>query len=153
VWTPFVGIHIRNSGLSADPGQVQKKLNERLDELEKRVESQNEQDSKATPENDQPEQSQEPGEDQVQAAAESYYQAAADRDWGYTYTHLDSETQSAFTEDEWFAKNDQLADNGEATYTIQSIDMEDSSQESLANVAVLLTFSDGSTSLRNTYFV
>ena len=139
-----------NKGLSE---QEEKKLNERLDELEKKVGVQDEKASNATSGNGQPESSQQQVEDQVQAAAEAYYQAAADRDWGYTYTHLDSETQNAFTEDEWFAKNDQLADNGEATYTIQSIDIDNSSQESVANVAVLLTFSDGSTSLRNTYFV
>jgi len=139
-----------NKGLSK---QEEKKLNERLDELEKKVGVQDEKASNATSGNGQPESSQQQVEDQVQAAAEAYYQAAADRDWGYTYTHLDSETQNAFTEDEWFAKNDQLADNGEATYTIQSIDIDNSSQESVANVAVLLTFSDGSTSLRNTYFV
>ena len=135
-----------NEGMSK---KEEKKLNERLDELEKKVEGQNEQDSQDTSADSQPEQ---PIEDQVRAAAETYYQAAAARDWGYTYDHLDSETRSAFTEDEWFAKNDWLADNGSATYTIQSIEMDDSDQ-SVANVAVLLTFEDGSTNLRNTYFV
>jgi len=127
----------------------EKKLNKRLDELEKEVEDQNKQSSESTPSGGQPEQQ---VEDQVRTAAETYYQAAEARDWGYTYDHLDSETQSAFTEDEWFAKNDWLADNGSATYTIQSIEMDDS-DESLANVAVLLTFGDGSTNLRNTFFV
>jgi hypothetical protein len=131
-----------NEGMSK---KEEKKLNERLDELEKEVEQQNKQDSGGKAPNSQPEQV----EDQVGAAAEAYYQAAAARDWGYTYDHLDSQTQSAFTEEEWFAKNDWLADNGSATYTIQSVEMDDS----IANVAVLLTFGDGSTNLRNTFFV
>jgi hypothetical protein len=139
-----------NKGMSK---KEEKKLNARLDELEKKVEAQDKKGSDSPTESSQPEQSQQQVEDQVRAAAESYYQAAAARDWGYTYDHLDSETQSAFTEDEWFADNDWLADNGSATYTIQSIEMDSSSQESVANVAVLLTFGDGSTSTRNTYFV
>ena len=131
----------------------EKELNKRLEELEKEVEAQDKQGSENTKTESQPEQPQLEVEDQVREAAETYYQSAAARDWGYTYDHLDSETRSAFTEDEWFAKNDWLADNGSATYTIQSIEMDDSSQESIANVAVLLTFGDGSTSVRNTYFV
>jgi hypothetical protein len=139
-----------NKGLSK---KEEEKLNARLDKLEKKVEEQDKKGSDDPTEDIQPEQSQQQVEDQVRTAAESYYQAAATRDWGYTYDHLDSETRDAFTEDEWFAYNDWLADNGSATYTIQSIQMDDSSQESVANVAVLLTFGDGSTSLRNTYFV
>lgn len=139
-----------NKGMSK---KEEKELNKRLDELEKEVEAKDKQGPENTTAESQPEQPQQQVEDQVREAAETYYQAAAARDWGYTYDHLDSETRSAFTEDEWFAKNDWLADNGSATYTIQSIDMDDSSQEAIANVAVLLTFADGSTSVRNTYFV
>ena len=124
----------------------EKELNERLDELEKKVDAEAKKESRSNTADSQPDQQ---VEDQVRAAAETYYEAAASRNWGYTYDHLDSETQSAFTEDEWFAKNDWLADNGSATYTIQSIEMDDS----IANVAILLTFEDGSTTLRNTYFV
>ena len=125
----------------------EKRLNKRLDDLEKKAEEKDEQASKGTTVEIQPDQ-----QDEVRAAAETYYEAVAARDWGYTYDHLDSETRSSFTEDEWFAKNDWLADNGSATYTIQSIEI-DGSDESIANVAVLLTFEDGSTDLRNTYFV
>jgi hypothetical protein len=89
----------------------------------------------------------------LRQAIEDYYKAVARRDWGYTYSHLDSETQSAFTRDEWFAKNEWLADAATVTYTIQSVDMDSSSPESVANVAVLLTYADGSTSTRTTYFV
>lgn len=138
-----------NEGMSK---KEEKKLNERLDELEKEVEDQGEQASKGTTVDIEPEQSDQQVEDQVRAVAETYYEAAAARDWGYTYDHLDSETRSAFTEEEWFAKNDWLADNGEVTYTIQSVEIDDA-DEFIANVAVLLTFGDGSTTLRNTFFV
>ena len=145
---------VANKGLSK---QQEKKLNERLDKLEKKVESQDKWNSQRTTpeptEYTQPEQSQQEVEDQVRAAAESYYQAVAARDWEYTYSHLDAETQSAFTKDEWFAKNEWLADTGPVTYAIQSVDMASSSPESVANVAVLLTTKSGSTSIRNTYFV
>lgn len=143
-----------NKGLSK---KEEKKLNERLDKLEKKVESQDKADSqRTTPESTeyaQPDQSQQEVEDQARAAAESYYQAVEVRDWGYTYSHLDRETQSAFTRDEWFAKNEWLADTGPVTYSIQSVNMDSSSPESVANVAVFLTTTDGSTSIRNTYFV
>jgi hypothetical protein len=143
-----------NKGLSK---KEEKKLNERLDKLEKKVESQDKADSqRTTPESTeytQPDQSQQDVEDQARAAAESYYQAVEVRDWGYTYSHLDSETQSAFTRDEWFAKNEWLADTGPVTYSIQSVDMDSSSPGSVVNVAVPLTTTNDSTSIRNTYFV
>lgn len=150
-----------NKGLSK---QEEKKLNERLDKLEKKVESRDRADSQRTTsqpsentqlaENTQPEQSQQQVEEEVRTAAEAYYQAAKARDWGYTYEHLDSETQSAFTKDEWFAKNEWLADTGPVTYTIQSVDMDSSNPESVASVDVVVTSeTDGSTSIRNTYFV
>jgi hypothetical protein len=135
-----------NEGMSK---KEERKLNERLDELEKEVEDPGDQASKGTTVDIESEQQ---VDDQVRAVAETYYEAAAARDWGYTYDHLDSETRSAFTENEWFAKNDWLADNGEVTYTIQSVEIDDA-DEFIANVAVLLTFDDGSTTLRNTYFV
>lgn len=117
-----------NKGMSK---KEEKKPNERLDELEKKLEEQNKKGSQATAsssaETSQPELARQQVEDQVRIAAEAYYREVEARNWGYTYDHLDSETQSAFTENEWFAKNDWLADSGSATYTIQSIDMDDSS--------------------------
>jgi len=143
-----------NKGLSK---KEEKKLNKRLDELEKKVETQDKKSARATAsssaESSQLEQSGQQVENQVRAAAVAYYQAVAERDWGYTYSHLDRETQSAFTRDEWFAKNEWLADTGPVTYAIQSVNMDSSSPESVANVTVLLTTTDGSTSIRNTYFV
>jgi Skp family chaperone for outer membrane proteins len=83
-----------NKGLSK---KEEKKLNKRLNELEKKVEAQDKKGSQGTTspkESSQHESSQQQVEDQVQAAADSYYQAVAARDWGYTYSHLDSETQA-----------------------------------------------------------
>jgi hypothetical protein len=140
-----------NKGLSK---KEEKKLNERLDELEKKVEAQDKKGSKDSTADSQPDQPQQQVEDEVRTAAEAYYQAVAARDWGYTYDHLDSETQSAFTKDEWFAKNEWLADTGPVTYTIQSVEMDSSSPESVVSVDVVVTAeTDGSTSIRNTYFV
>ncbi len=143
-----------NEGLSKEE---EEKLNQRLEELEEKVAADDTKDSQATPDppeqSSQPEESEQEIEDEVRAAAESYYEAAAVRDWEYTYSSLDSETQSAYSEDEWFATNDQLADQAPGTFTVQSVDLDDSSQGTFANVSVLLTFEDGSTNTRNTYFV
>jgi micrococcal nuclease len=144
-----------NEGLSK---KEEEKLNERLDELEKKVESQDEEGSQGTAsqamESSQPEQSQAPlAVDQARAAAEAYYEAAAARKWGYTYDHLDSETQSAYTEQEWFAKNEYLANTGAVTYTIQSVVMDSAYPDTVANVTVVLTATDSSTNVRNTYWV
>jgi hypothetical protein len=81
-----------NEGLS---NKEEEKLSDRLDELEKKVESQDEEGSRDTAsqptESSQPEQSQALlAEDQARAAAEAYYEAVAARSWGYTYEHLDS---------------------------------------------------------------
>jgi hypothetical protein len=135
-----------NDGMSK---KQEKKLNERLDELEEKVDDQDEQASKDTTVDIQPEQQ---VEDQVRAAAEAYYAAVEVRAWGYTYDHLDSETQSAYSKNEWFAKNEWLANTGFVTYTIQSVEMDASAPDTLADVVVVLT-TDGSTSIRNTYFV
>ena len=144
-----------NKGLSK---KEEEELNDRLDELENKVESQGEEGSQdtasQTTESAQPEQSQTPqAEDQARAAAEAYYEAVAARNWGYTYDHLDSETQSAYTEQEWSAKTNYLADTGTVTYTIESVVMDSAYPETVADVTVVLTTTDGSTSVRNTYFV
>jgi hypothetical protein len=73
-----------NKGMSK---KEEKNLNGRLDELEKEVEAQNKQDSKNKPDDSRTGQPNQQVEDQVRAAAEAYYQAAAARDWGYTYEH------------------------------------------------------------------
>jgi hypothetical protein len=146
---------IVNKGLSK---KEEGDLKDRLDKLEKKVNSQDDKNSRQSAsqptQSSQPEQSQsQQAEEQARAAAVSYYQAVAARNWGYTYDHLDSETQSAYTEQEWFAKNDYLADTGAVTYTIESVVMDSAYPETVADVAVLLTTTDGSASVRNTYFV
>jgi len=143
-----------NKGMSK---KEEKKLNKRLNELEKEVEAQGEKSSGApassAAEASQPESAEQQVEAQVRAAAEAYYQAVEDEDWGYTYDHLDSETQSEFTRDDWFAKNEWGSNISPATFTVQYVNMDDSTPNTLANVTVLLTLEDGSTSIRNTFFV
>src|SRR5215216_6394911 len=95
----------------------QKELEQQVEDLQKKVDSQDKkrsQENASQPtESSQPERSQpQQTEDQARSAAEAYYQAAAARNWGYTYDHLDSETQNAYTEQDWFAKNDYLANTG-----------------------------------------
>ena len=90
---------------------------------------------------------------EAKEAAEDYYQKAGSKDWGYTYDHLDSQTRRLFTKEEWSQKNQWLANNNPTIYRIDSVDLEDASQESVAEVAVRLTGEGGSTSIRNTYFV
>jgi hypothetical protein len=130
-----------NEGLSKEE---EKKLNQRLQELEKKVGAQD----KAQPEL--PEQQ---TEDDVRAAAEAYYQAVSDGDWSYTYNNLDSETQSLYTEEEWFAKNQWFADNGSVTFDILSVNLANSAPEPMADVSVGLNYGDGTSSTRLTYFV
>src|SRR5687768_12627660 len=143
-----------NKGLSK---KQEEELNKRLDKLEKKVGAQGKKSPQATASasvgSGQPEPSQPQAEDQAQAAAVAYYQAVASRNWAYTYDHLDSQTQSVYTEREWSAKNDYLADTGTVTYTIQSVAMDPSAPETVASVTVVLTATDGSTNVRNTYWV
>ncbi len=65
---------------------------------------------------------------------------------------LDFETQSLFTREEWFQKNEWFADNGEVIYHIESVDQVGTSTEYLG-VNLTLTYGDGSSSTRTTYFV
>ncbi len=92
-------------------------------------------------------------EAEAEAAAEEYYQAAGVGDWGYTYEHLDAETQSYFTREEWFLKNQWFADNGSVIYHIESVERLGTSSGVVVEVTLRLTYGDGSSSLRTTYFV
>ncbi len=89
----------------------------------------------------------------AEQAAGDYYRAVGAEDWDYTYDHLDSETRSVFTREEWFKKNRWLAGDGSTIYHILSVDLDSSSGGPTAAVVVRLTFGDGSSSTRNTYFV
>jgi hypothetical protein len=92
-------------------------------------------------------------EAQAEEAAGDYYRAAGRGDWAYTYEHLDSETQSRFTREEWFKKNQWFADNGEVIYHIESVERLGTSSGIVVGVTVRLTYEDGSSSTRDTYFV
>jgi hypothetical protein len=102
---------------------------------------------------DAPSQSTEEIEAEAQQAAEEYYRAVSLEDWAYTYNHLDSETQSGFTQKEWFLKNQWFADNGSVVYHIESAERLGTSSGLVVEVTLRLTYEDGSTSTRKTYFV
>ncbi len=86
-------------------------------------------------------------------AAGDYYRASGMQDWDYTYDALDSETKAMFTREEWSQKNQWFADQGTTIYNIESAELDETSQEPLAEVSVRLTGEDGSSSIRTTYFV
>ncbi len=90
---------------------------------------------------------------EAEAAAGEYYRAAGVGDWAYTYENLDSETQSLFTEEEWFAKNQWFADNGSVIYNIDSAESVGTDNEQVVEVTLTLTYGDGTSSTRTTYFV
>ena len=89
----------------------------------------------------------------AEQAAGDYYRASGRGDWDYTYDHLDATTQSGFTRDEWFKKNQWFADNGQPIYHITSVNVDSSSRPPVAEVTLRLTYPDGTTSTRTTYFV
>ena len=90
---------------------------------------------------------------EAEAAAGEYYRAAGVGDWAYTYENLDSETQALFTEEEWFAKNQWFADNGSVIYNIESAESVGTDGEPVVEVTLTLTYGDGTSSTRTTYFV
>lgn len=86
-------------------------------------------------------------------AVEDYYLAAGAEEWAYTYDHLDSQTQSMFSEEEWSQKNQWFWDRNPLIFHILSINLDNSSEESLAEVDVRITPENGSPWVRTTYFV
>ncbi len=96
-----------------------------------------------------------PGDAEAEAeeAAGEYYRAAGMEDWDYTYTNLDSETQELFTEEEWSQKNQWFADNGEVVYHIEGVERLVSTNEVVVGVTLRLTYGDGTSSYRETFFV
>ncbi len=66
---------------------------------------------------------------------------------------LDFETQSLFTREEWFLKNQWFADNGSVVYHIESVERLGTSSGIVVEVTLRLTYEDGSSSTRTTYFV
>ncbi len=94
-----------------------------------------------------------PDDAEAEEAAGDYYRAAGLEDWAYTYENLDSETQALFTEEEWFQKNQWFADNGEVVYHIEGVERLASTNETTVEVTLRLTYEDGTSSTRDTYFV
>ncbi len=89
----------------------------------------------------------------LEQAVGDYYRAAGSKDWDYTYEYLDSETRSMFTEEEWRQKNQYFADLDETIYHVVSVNLDETSEEPIAEVQVRLTGEDGSSRVRTTYFV
>ena len=123
-----------NEGLSK---KEEEKLNERLAELEDKVEQGN-----VEPET-------ESAEDRALEAAQDYYAAAAVGNYSYTYDALTSSSQSRFTEEEWVAANTALGSD-EASYDIYSTEMVD---DKTATVALTITTAVDSIEDRTTLFV
>ena len=100
-----------------------------------------------------------PGPDTVnleadaEEAAGDYYRASGVGDWNYTYENLDSSTQSNFTREEWFQKNQWFADNGSVIYDIISVERQGGTRGPIVEVLLRLTYEDGSPSTRTTYFI
>lgn len=82
-----------------------------------------------------------------------YYGAVDRGEWGYTYNHLDSETQALFTEQEWSRRNQFLADNWPGELSSMRVDIVDISPNEPANVTVYRTFKGNTFNIRDTLFV
>jgi hypothetical protein len=93
------------------------------------------------------------GEEDLREAVEAYYRAAGVENWAYTYEHLDSETKSAFSKEEWFKKNQWFADNGSVIYHVLAVNLNSVFQKPVAQITLRLTDEYGSASVRNTFFV
>jgi class 3 adenylate cyclase/tRNA A-37 threonylcarbamoyl transferase component Bud32 len=92
-------------------------------------------------------------EEEVRTAAEDYYEAVDMEDWSYTYNNLDSRTRRMFTEEEWRLKNQWFADNESLEVNSLNVGVDLSSSETVADVTVDRTFKDGTSIVRDTYFV
>ena len=58
-----------------------------------------------------------------------------------------------FAEEEWIAKNQWFADNGSVIYDIDSAESVGTDGEPVVEVTLTLTYGDGTSSMRTTYFV
>ena len=132
-----------NEGMSKEE---EDKLNERIAALEE--EANDESTERPTQEAENAEPTQET-EDAARAAAEDYYAAAAGGNYSYTYSNLTSVSQGQFTEDEWVTDNTALGSDA-GTYIVNSVEMVD---DSTAEVQLIVTSADGSSSERFTQFV
>lgn len=141
-----------NEGLSKEEEQ---ELSKRLEELEKKVEDDSQ---KTTNQLEERTQEPSPNEGRTEAAllmgVEDYYRAVHGEDWAYTYSHLDSQTQALFDEEEWRSKNQYYADL-EQLGQPSAIDVQVNNPVSdpVVGVSVFRAFDSGTTIDRDTAFV
>src|SRR5215207_4275718 len=86
-------------------------------------------------------------------AVEDYYEAVDREDWDYTYDNLDSQSRQRFTREEWKKKNQWVADNEQLELSSLEIDTRMAHSSTAADVTVYRTFKDGSSLVRDTYFI
>ena len=130
-----------NEGMSK---KEEKELQQRLDDLEKKVNEKSK-----NKEASEPNQDVQSTEEQALGAAQDYYAAAAAGDYNYTYDALSSASQSQLTEEEWIAANTALGSD-EGIYRIDSANVVD---DSTVVVYLTITSADGSSSERITQFI
>jgi len=121
-----------NEGMSK---KEEEKLNERLADLEDKVEQESTQQEAA-----EPGPATESAEDQALEAAQDYYAAAAAGNYSYTYDALTSDSQSRFSEEEWVSANTALGSDA-ASYDIYSTELVD---DTTATVGLTVTTIEGS---------
>jgi hypothetical protein len=86
-------------------------------------------------------------------AVEDYYQAVDREDWAYTYQNLDSQTRAMFTEEEWYLKNQWFADTNGLELATMDVAVNGSASDPVVSVTVYMTFKDGTSLDRDTFFV
>ena len=127
----------------------EEKLNERLAELEEKVDEGPRQETTDQELSEEPEQDAGSAEEQALQAARDYYAAAAAGDYGFTYDALASSAQSQFSEEDWVEANTELGSDA-ASYDVYSADMVN---DATAEVGLTVNLPDGSSDVRNTLFV
>ena len=97
---------------------------------------------------------QDSGKVNLDQAVGDYYRAAGAQEWSYTYDHLGSQTQSMFTEEEWYRRNQWFWDRNAIVYHILSTNVVGSSGEPpIGEVELRITPEYDSSWTRTTYFV
>ena len=125
------------------------KLNQRIADLEEKVNDQSVEQPTQEAERTEPTQEAENAENSALAAAQDYYAAAAGGNYSYTYSNLSSVSQGQFTEDEWVTDNTTLGSDA-GTYSVDSVEMVD---DSTAEGHLTITSAEGTSSERFTRFV
>lgn len=92
-------------------------------------------------------------EELLRREVREYYGAVDRGEWGYTYSHLDAETQALFTEEEWSLRNQFLADNYPGELSSMRVAVTDITPDEPADVTVYRTFKSGGYNVRDTLFV